>query len=216
MGSARREYWTGSVFTVDWTLEDLGGAPVTDATVTGTVRLPDGNTDPMGSTLVGSLYRLTYAVTAPGRHVFALEASGTATDSVEGSFVVQRSQAGLLPITIDPTTDIGYMRLLVSDRDEVEPLLEDADYTAFLAAEGSRVLGAAAALETIARSEALVSKKISTQDLSTDGPAVAKELRESAKALRAQAATTTTETSASTALPVWSFPDPPYYSDQLL
>ncbi len=46
---------------------------------------------------------------------------------------------------------------------------------------------AAASLEAISTSETLVSKKITTQDLSTDGPAVVKDLRERAKLLRQQA-----------------------------
>lgn len=46
---------------------------------------------------------------------------------------------------------------------------------------------AAAALETIATSEALLSKKIRTQDRSTDGPAVADALRKHAWRLRQEA-----------------------------
>lgn len=46
---------------------------------------------------------------------------------------------------------------------------------------------AADALDAIATSEALTSKKIRTQDLSTDGPAVAAELRKQAAGLRARA-----------------------------
>ena len=57
-------------------------------------------------------------------------------------------------------------------------------------------LAAADALETIAVSEVLVSKKIRTQDLTTDGPAVSAELRALAKRLRdaAQAATDLADT----------------------
>lgn len=92
-------------------------------------------------------------------------------------------------ITVDPTTAIGQVRLLTTDLDEASPLLTDAQITALLGMEGQSVKrAAAAALETIATSEALVAKKISTQDLSTDGPAVAKELRDRAKTLREQAA----------------------------
>ena len=45
----------------------------------------------------------------------------------------------------------------------------------------------AAALRTIAASEVLVSKKIRTQDLQTDGPAVAAELRALAREWDAKA-----------------------------
>lgn len=93
-------------------------------------------------------------------------------------------------MTIDYTTDAGRVRLLATDVDLTSPYFSDDQIAAFLAVEGDDVrLAAALALETIASSEALVSKKIRTGDgLSTDGPAVAKELRDRATALRAQAA----------------------------
>lgn len=93
-----------------------------------------------------------------------------------------------MPITVDPTTDIGIVRLLITDVDVAAPLFEDAQIQAFLTLESGKVKRAAAsALDAIARSEALISKKITTQDLATDGPALAAELRASAKALRDQA-----------------------------
>lgn len=93
-----------------------------------------------------------------------------------------------MAITVDPTTPIGQVRLLVTD--VAEPaLFDDTQIEAFLTMEGNVIKrAAAAALETVARSEALISKKITTLNLSTDGPAVAKELRESARQLRDQAA----------------------------
>lgn len=93
-----------------------------------------------------------------------------------------------MPATYDPSTDAGRVRLLAADTDTSNPLLQDADITAMLEMEGGSVKRAAAqALDTIASSEALVSKKIRTQDLQTDGPAVAAELRARAVALRQQA-----------------------------
>lgn len=181
-------YWSGTTLVVDWTVTDPAGDPVTDAAVTGTVRLPDGtSTAAMTVTSVPaeSLYRATYTIAAPGRHVWALEASGTATGAVEGTIVAQRSLLGLAPIELDPDTDIGAVRMLATDLDEVSPLLSDAQITRMLSLSGDRVKRAAAlALDTIAASEALVSKKIKTLDLSTDGPAVARELRELARRLR--------------------------------
>ena len=88
-----------------------------------------------------------------------------------------------------PTTDIGLVRLLITDVGPVTFLFADDEITAFLTLEGGTKRAAALALETIAVSEALVGKRIRTLDLQTDGPAVAKELRERAAALRAQAAT---------------------------
>lgn len=91
---------------------------------------------------------------------------------------------------IDYTTDEGRIRLLATDTNVDDPLFDDAMITAFLALAGGNVKRAAArALDTIAVSEVLVSKKIRTQDLSTDGPAVAKALREQAQALRDEADT---------------------------
>lgn len=181
-------YFTGTVLVVDWTVTDPAGDPVTDATVTGEIRLPDGtSTAAMTVTSVPAeeLYRATYEIAAPGRHVWALAASGTATGAVEGTIVAQRSLLGLPPIELDPDTDIGAVRMLATDLDEVSPLLSDAQIQRMLSLSGDRVKRAAAlALDTIAASEALVSKKIKTLDLSTDGPAVARELRELARRLR--------------------------------
>lgn len=94
-----------------------------------------------------------------------------------------------MPITTDPTTDVGKVRLLIADLDETSPLFEDDQIQAFLDMWASSVFRAAAqAADAIAVSEVLVSKKIKTQDLSTDGPAVAKELRALAETLRMRAA----------------------------
>lgn len=91
-------------------------------------------------------------------------------------------------VTVDPATDVGMVRLLITDLSETDPLLTDAQLLALLAAErGSVKRAAAAALETIARSETLIAKHIATNDLSTNGPSVGAELRASAKSLREQA-----------------------------
>lgn len=89
-------------------------------------------------------------------------------------------------MAIDYTSDVGKVRLLVPDVDEANLLLADEQVTAFLALEGSVKLAAAQALDVIASSEALVSKVIKTQDVSTDGAKVAAELRARAAGLRQQ------------------------------
>lgn len=183
--------WVSKSFVVDWYLTDLDGTP-TDATVAGTVTLPDGTTDAMTVAHPGATghYRASYDPTVPGTHAWRLTATGTLDSAEEGTVVVRRSLLGLDPITVDPTTSIGLVRLLATDVDEELPLFTDAQITAFLTLEGDDArLAAAQALDTIASSEALVSKKIRTQDLSTDGPAVAKELRDRASELRRQAET---------------------------
>ena len=89
------------------------------------------------------------------------------------------------------TPDIGYVRLLIADNGD-EPILSDDELQMLLtAASGRPRLAAAEALEVIATSEVLLSKKITTQDLSTDGPAVAAALRVRAKQLRDQEAAAT-------------------------
>jgi hypothetical protein len=182
-------YWISKTVIAEWPLTDPDGVFVPGATVVGTVTLPDLTTAPMTVTELADRYRATYDPTVAGLHAYRLAATGTADGAEEGTFVVREPLLGAPPITTDPTTAIGRVRLLCTDLDEVSPLFTDAQISAFLAMEGSNLrLAAAQALDTIASSEVLVSKKIRTADLSTDGPAVAKELRERAKSLRDQAA----------------------------
>ena len=92
---------------------------------------------------------------------------------------------------IDYTLPLGQVRLLITDTSNVEAdrLFTDGQLEAFLTMRGENVNRAAAsALLVMAASEALVSKKIRTQDLSTDGPAVAAELRALAATLEQAAA----------------------------
>lgn len=91
-----------------------------------------------------------------------------------------------MAFTYDVSTDRGKVRLLITDVQEANPLFQDAEIDAFLTLNTSVRMAAAAALEVIAASEVLVLKKIVNLDLETDGPAVARELRELAKQLRAQ------------------------------
>lgn len=86
--------------------------------------------------------------------------------------------------TYDPSTDLGRVRLLITDRDEQHAIFADAEIEAYLDLnDGSIGLAAATALRTIAASEALILKKVQTLDLVTDGPAVAASLLELAKSL---------------------------------
>lgn len=89
----------------------------------------------------------------------------------------------------DPDTNspADLVRLLINDPTSADNFFTNAEIAAFLALEDDSVKRAAAvALETIASNEALVSKVIRTQDLATDGPAVAAELRARAQMLREQ------------------------------
>lgn len=88
----------------------------------------------------------------------------------------------------DYTSPVGKVRLLTADLDTATPLLSDALYTGYLALYDGNIYRAAAdALDAMATSEVLLSRKLRTQDLATDGPAVAAELRKQAATLRAKA-----------------------------
>jgi len=93
-----------------------------------------------------------------------------------------------MAFTYDVATDRGRVRLLITDTDTSHAIFTDAEVDAFLGLESSSVKRAAAsALDQIASNEALVQKRIRLLDLSTDGPSVAKALREHAALLRTQA-----------------------------
>jgi len=93
-----------------------------------------------------------------------------------------------MAFTYDPTTDRGKVRLLATDTDVAYPLFTDAEIDAFLTLNSNVLIAAAMTLETIASNEVLTQKVIKLLDLSTNGAAVGKELRERAKVLRDQAA----------------------------
>lgn len=90
---------------------------------------------------------------------------------------------------IESGSDRDTVRLLIGDTDRDEPgnqFFQDEELDAILAMEGEVKLAAAQALDTMASQEAMIEKKIRILDLTTDGPAVAAELRARAEALREQ------------------------------
>lgn len=83
--------------------------------------------------------------------------------------------------------EIAYIRLLIGDTGTTgEQIFTEDDIQTVLGFEASPKLAAAQLLERLAGSELLLSKKIQSQDLATDGPSVAKELRALADSLRRQ------------------------------
>lgn len=107
---------------------------------------------------------------------------------------------------VDFATAAGQVRLLINDTTE-DPVFSNDEIAAFLLMEVNNVKRAAAqALDTIAADEALTSKVIVTQDLSTNGAQISKELRARATELRKQAVGTLVGT---TMAPQGSFPDAP-------
>jgi len=96
-----------------------------------------------------------------------------------------------MSVTYNPNSEVGRVRLLITDTDIENPIFSDEEIEQFLNltsvdSETDVRLAAALGLETMAASEAYVQKKLSMLDLSTDGPAVAKSLREAAMKLREQ------------------------------
>lgn len=98
----------------------------------------------------------------------------------------------------DYTSLVGQVRALTNDVEQrVDPartddgpqyLISDGQLTALLSVSKQRPkFAAAAVMDMIASNEALVSKKIRTEDLQTDGPAVANAIRLHAQNLRAEA-----------------------------
>lgn len=92
----------------------------------------------------------------------------------------------------DYSTAVGQLRLLISDTEELgdpsNPLLpaefifHDEAIEGFLVVSNGNILRAASrALKAMAASEAIISKVIRTEDLSTNGAAVATALRALAK-----------------------------------
>lgn len=97
------------------------------------------------------------------------------------AFTLEES-TGLVVLAAAPgdgiiVVEYKHVSLLDADIQEMIDLNEDADDVNRLAA--------ADCLDAIATSQALIQKKIKLLDLETDGPALAKALREHAKSLRA-------------------------------
>ena len=84
---------------------------------------------------------------------------------------------------------IAEVRVLIPDLDSSNRIFTDAQITLFLGiAQGSDLRAAALAVDAVASNEALLVKKMTTDDLHTDGPATADSLRKHAAALRSEAA----------------------------
>lgn len=93
--------------------------------------------------------------------------------------------------TLDPTTDIGMVRMITQDKNIEQALFSDAEINALLSLNGIDVrLAAAAALDIMASNQVMILKVIRLLDLSTDGAAVARALREHARQLRTDVAET--------------------------
>lgn len=202
-------YWVGKLVVIEWTLTDVDGGDVTDATVTGTITLPDSTTVAASISHTGgsNIYRASYEPTTAGLHRWKLTSTGTLDDAEEGTFNVLPSPDVAPPVEMDPATGVGMVRLLIPDRDRQFLLFTDAEIGGFLTLEGSVVKrAAAAAIETVASNEAMVGKVIKSQDLSTDGAKVSDALLKRAAELRRQADEDDPDTSGG--LDIIDFADP--------
>lgn len=82
---------------------------------------------------------------------------------------------------------VDQLRLLLNDVDEATMVFTDTELRTFLALEGGIIkLAAAQAIDTNADDQALASKVLRTQDVTTDGAKLAQVLHARAEQLRAQ------------------------------
>jgi hypothetical protein len=96
---------------------------------------------------------------------------------------------GTDPAAIADDTEL--VRLLINDVDEPTAVFQDEEIRAVLTLEGGAVkLAAARLIDTNAANEALASKVLRTQDLSTDGAKLALALQTFAQQLRREHAET--------------------------
>ena len=94
-----------------------------------------------------------------------------------------------MTITYIPGTPIGLVRQLCTDRDPDREIFRDEELAALLAlTTGSVRYAAAAALDQVATSQALIRKNVEVNGLRTNGQAVANALHQQAESLRSRAA----------------------------
>lgn len=171
-------YDVGDVAVSTLTVNPFDGTTAATALVTA----PDGTTSnptptPSGG---GATWTVQVPLNQPGVFYVSWTVTGTGAGAQMDTFEAE-------PVP-PPTAEQRQVRLLISDTDPANRFFSTSEIDDFLALTGTSVRRAAAqALDTIAANEAMVSKKIRTQDLSTDGPAVAESLRKQAAELRRQA-----------------------------
>ena len=104
--------------------------------------------------------------------------------------------ANLGTAPVDLNSNVGRVRVLLGDTDPVNVVNNVGEYLFFSDEELTAILdmyanspqfATARCLETIAGSQALLLKSWSSDDLTVNGDRIAKELRETAKQLRAEA-----------------------------
>lgn len=174
------EYDVGNLAVFRLDIENFDGTTVTQVTL----KDPDGNIVEPAPTPESSNNGATWTITVPLTKAGIWWVGWTVTGT--GAATKWDSAEATEPPPPTPAQDD--VRLLIADTDPATRMFSTRQIAAFLRLNSDNVRRAAAqALDTIASNETLVSKKITTQDLSTDGPAVAASLRAQAKELRRQA-----------------------------
>jgi len=183
----------------DSTPLSAGGGTAIDYS-SGRITLPDGYTRNV-SAAASEVFRITSfldvilalkafrVATGTSRYIAARlnRAAATNTIPMAGAWTygLPLTAEANMAFTYDVTTDIGKVRMLITDRNEARPIFQDAEIQAYLDLEDSSVRrAAAAALETMASDQALVLKVIVTLDLETDGAKVSDALMKRAAVLR--------------------------------
>jgi len=92
-----------------------------------------------------------------------------------------------MSFSYDPTTNVGQVRLLISDTQKQDPVFTDEEISAFLVMESSNPhMAAARAYSTIVRNRALLAQIIKRDGYTTQEQALA-DLNESVKLMRQEA-----------------------------
>lgn len=150
-------------------------ATVTATSPSGVDSNPVATTDDGGNNWVAHL-----TLTEPGTWVVRWETTGT---GVGVKYVTL--EVDTLPPPTEAQDDV---RLLIADTSTANRMFSTRQIAQFLRLNSDNTRRAAAqALDVMASNEAMVSKVIKTQDLSTDGAKVAEALRKQAAELRRQA-----------------------------
>jgi hypothetical protein len=173
---------------------DVGDAPLFTVTVdpfAGDTSVSAVLIDPLGVStpfaMVAGSSNATWTGTGP---IILIPGEHVARFSIAGTGLGVKYATVIAAVPPPATTSVRRVRLLIADTNPANRLFRVDQIQDFLDLEGSNVkLAAATALETIARSEVLISKVITTQDLATDGAKVGTELRASAAELRRQVET---------------------------
>ena len=171
-------YDVGNTATLDLEVTPFDGTTAATVTVTspsGTPSSPAASTGDGGNHWTAHL-----TLTEPGTWVVRWNVAGT---GVGVKFVTIEVD------TVPPATEAqDDVRLLIADTSTANRMFSTRQIAQFLRLNSDNVRRAAAqALDVMASNEAMVSKVIKTQDLSTDGAKVAEALRKQAAELRRQA-----------------------------